>query len=60
MFLTGYHGTTLDDANNIIKDGSFKISNSDTEWLGEGIYYYFNISDAYINGVTQKLFCILS
>ena len=47
MFLTGYHGTTLDSANNIIKEGKFKISHSDTEWLGEGIYYYFDIIDAY-------------
>lgn len=45
--MTGYHGTTMDSANNIINEGKFKISHSDTEWLGEGIYYYFDISDAY-------------
>ena len=37
----------MDSANNIINEGKFKISHSDTEWLGEGIYYYFDISDAY-------------
>lgn len=47
MFLTGYHGTSLDNAKHIIDEGIFKISNHDTEWLGNGIYYYFNISDAY-------------
>ena len=47
MFLTGYHGTTSESANNIIKEGKFDISRSDTEWLGEGIYYYFDIDDAY-------------
>lgn len=47
MFLTGYHGTTLEKANSIINEGVFHISNSDTEWLGEGIYFYFDITDAY-------------
>ncbi|MCI8603396.1 MAG: hypothetical protein HFE79_04535 [Ruminiclostridium sp.] len=47
MLLTGYHGTTLDNANRILKEEKFNISNKDTEWLGEGIYYYVNISDAY-------------
>lgn len=47
MYLTGYHGTTSINANNIIKEGNFKISNSDVEWLGDGIYYYFDINDAY-------------
>lgn len=47
MFLTGYHGTALDRAEKILKDGYFDISNGDTEWLGEGIYYYFDITDAY-------------
>lgn len=47
FFLTGYHGTTLESANNIIEEGMFKISDSSTEWLGNGIYYYFDISDAY-------------
>lgn len=47
MFLTGYHGTTLESANSIIKEGKFNISKSETEWLGNGIYYYFDITDAY-------------
>lgn len=46
MFLTGYHGTTLENAEDILKEGEFKISSGDKEWLGDGIYYYFNISDA--------------
>ena len=47
MFITGYHGTTMDSANNIINGEGFWISKGDTEWLGKGIYYYFDISDAY-------------
>lgn len=47
MFLTGYHGTTLKSANSIIEEGKFNISKSETEWLGNGIYYYFDITDAY-------------
>lgn len=47
MFMIGYHGTTLKYANSIIEEGKFHISSSDTEWLGDGIYYYFDINDAY-------------
>lgn len=47
MFLSGYHGTTLSNANKILKDGKFKLSRSNTEWLGKGIYFYFDINDAY-------------
>lgn len=47
IFITGYHGTTLKNAHNIFKSGQFIISNSDTEWLGSGIYFYYNLSDAY-------------
>lgn len=47
MFLTGYHGTTAKSAEGIIKDDRFNHSKSDIEWLGEGIYFYFDFSDAY-------------
>lgn len=47
MFLTGYHGTTLNRAKNILKEKKFTPSSKDTEWLGDGIYYYFDIDDAY-------------
>lgn len=47
MFLTGYHGTKITYANEIISSGEFHPSKSKTDWLGSGIYYYFNIKDAY-------------
>lgn len=47
MFLTGYHGTSMKSANKIINEKRFDLSNSGTEWLGPGIYFYFNFSDAY-------------
>lgn len=47
MFLTGYHGTTLAFGNKILKEKNFNISDGDKEWLGDGIYFYFSISDAY-------------
>ncbi len=47
MFLTGYHGTSLASANNILKNNEFKISSNDVDWLGSGIYFYFSIVDAY-------------
>lgn len=47
MFLSGYHGTSIDNANSILDEHSFNLSTSDTDWLGQGIYFYFDISDAY-------------
>lgn len=38
--LVGYHGTTKESAENIIKTNTFKISNDDEEWLGKGIYFF--------------------
>lgn len=46
MFLTGYHGTTLLNAEKIIESNKFNISHKNIEWLGNGIYFYSNISDA--------------
>lgn len=47
MFLTGYHGTTLRAAHNILAEGAYRLSTRDTEWLGSGIYFYPSFSDAY-------------
>lgn len=46
MFVSGYHGTTLECAHNIIKEKYYKLSVSETEWLGNGIYFYPDINDA--------------
>ena len=45
--LTGYHGTTQESAKSILKEKQFKLSQSNKEWLGEGIYFYEQFSDAY-------------
>lgn len=47
MFLTGYHGATKEKANRIEREGKFPLSHGNKEWLGNGIYFYFSISDAY-------------
>lgn len=47
MFITGYHGTNLENARRIINEKQFIISNSDKDWLASGIYFYHNFSDAY-------------
>lgn len=47
MFLTGYHGTSNKSADNILEENFFKPSENDKEWLGKGIYFYFNFADAY-------------
>jgi hypothetical protein len=46
MFLTGYHGTTSSNAELILKN-NYKISSGDKEWLGDGVYFYNELSDAY-------------
>ncbi len=46
MIITGYHGTTKENANNVLKEKKFYLSKSPRDWLGEGIYFYFNYADA--------------
>lgn len=43
--LTGYHGTLDFKAKQILKNG-FIISDKDSEWLGFGVYFFTNFSDA--------------
>ncbi|MEJ7541788.1 hypothetical protein [Staphylococcus intermedius] len=38
--IVGYHGTTQESANSIIKESSFKKSTKSNEWLGHGVYFY--------------------
>jgi hypothetical protein len=47
MFLTGYHGTSLENGQKIIGSQRFNISVGKKEWLGNGIYFYFSLADAY-------------
>ena len=46
MILTGYHGTSTTNGHSIIASKTFKYSNGPKEWLGKGIYFYENITDA--------------
>lgn len=46
MILTGYHGTSKESAAKILDSNEFILSVGDTEWLGQGIYFYFDYSDA--------------
>lgn len=46
VYLTGYHGTSGKSSKEIISKKKFQISNGKTEWLGKGIYFYFNYIDA--------------
>ncbi len=39
MQITGYHGTSVDNANNIVSNG-FTISAGDEHWIGDGIYFF--------------------
>lgn len=46
MYFTGYHGTSKESADGIIKDGGFLISKGDKQWLGDGVYFYPDFNDA--------------
>lgn len=45
MIITGYHGTSKRSAVSILLDG-YNISTGDTQWLGDGIYFYYDYSSA--------------
>ena len=38
--LVGYHGTSLENAQLILKEQHFKDSIKDNEWLGKGVYFF--------------------
>lgn len=38
--LIGYHGTNKTNGLSILKDKKFKFGGKDTDWLGEGIYFF--------------------
>lgn len=46
MILTGYHGTSKENAKNILGSKTFDFSVGKTEWLGHGIYFYYEYRDA--------------
>ena len=47
MYFTGYHGTTTERGKEILDNKCFKVSESNKEWLGTGIYFYNEYRDAY-------------
>jgi len=36
----GFHGTTRNSADEILKTGYFNFTNGEEEWLGKGIYFF--------------------
>lgn len=46
MYLTGYHGTSKEYAENILKTKIFHQSRKINEWLGNGIYFYTEFEEA--------------
>ncbi|ACV60977.1 hypothetical protein Dtox_0013 [Desulfofarcimen acetoxidans DSM 771] len=51
----GFHGTTAENAKEIIKTRYFKYSMDDEEWLGEGVYFFEkDIKQAYYYCVKAK------
>lgn len=48
MYFTGYHGTSRENGYNIIADKRFNLSSGKAEWLGTGIYFYREFSDALV------------
>lgn len=50
--MNGYHGTSLSQANSILKTG-FRDSCGDDEWLGKGAYFFAHKSHAIIWATTH-------
>lgn len=46
MYITGYHGTSKENADNILLKQEFQKSLGSKEWLGNGIYFYSDFEDA--------------
>ena len=46
MYLTGYHGTSKEYAENILNNQRFLPSIGEKQWLGQGIYFYPDFQDA--------------
>ena len=46
MSLKGYHGTSRENAESILRQQAYHISKGPKHWLGDGIYFYFNPQDA--------------
>lgn len=42
----GYHGTTQENAERILREKRFVDSNKDNEWLGRGVYFFAYPGDA--------------
>jgi hypothetical protein len=40
MLVTGYHGTSLEAAEKIIREGRFTSSANEYDWLGDGAYFF--------------------
>ena len=45
--MSGFHGTTLKNGNIILDEELYKKSTGNKEWLGTGVYFYFDFFDAY-------------
>lgn len=47
LLLAGYHGTKMSSAESILRNHHYNLSNGEKDWLGSGIYFYYEIEDAY-------------
>ena len=47
MYFTGYHGTIRTRGKEILEGKLFRKSISNKEWLGTGIYFYYEYGDAF-------------
>lgn len=44
--ILGYHGTTQENAQKILKDQTFVDSKRNNDWLGTGVYFFSYLGDA--------------
>lgn len=49
----GYHGTTNENAKNIIALNEFNKSNNADDWLGSGVYFYETLDNALLYNIKK-------
>ena len=47
VLFSGFHGTNISSASEIMSSRKFILSNSKNDWLGPGIYFYYTFNDAW-------------
>lgn len=53
--ITAYHGTTIENATNIIKSNMYNQSDNMDDWLGRGVYFYDTLDNAILYNIRKYI-----